>query len=693
MNHLIRKNKTWIVFSAIFFIIHTFVFASEAKKILTFDSLYSYERAVSVAISPGGSQLLITSQRSIIEENHSQTIFRLTDLQGKNERILNFGQMKAWNLKFIGDGQRIAFIAIAGKEAPQVFTIRLNTGEITQITHHSPGIRDFQWSPVDDGLVFVSPIYPENNTIEHYHAEKKRRSEQKHGGLLYNHLLFRPYNYWDNGEITHIYHQRFSDNKTTDVTPGPYFAPSSHLGGARDLELSPDGRVLAFTMNTDPVKAISTNNDVFTVSVDGTGLAKRSESPGNDNDPRFSPDGKYLLYLQMARAQYEADKKDIILLDLKTGVRQNLTASLDRSADWFMWSRNARLIWFTCMDQGLSALYQIEIKSGKLTKMLDNRYFSSVTADAEGKNFYLLTGDCDTPDEVYCWNAKTLALTPLTHFSQEFLAGFQTGRTETFWYNGERNDRVMGYITFPPNMETGRKYPMVMLFHGGPEGAWSGNFSNYGWNSHLMAANGYITVKINPHGSSSYGMAFQEALLGDWGGVDVEDVLTCLDYLKTVQPAIDMERVGALGRSYGGYLVNMLNGKTNRFKCFVSVDGILDQFVNYYATDELWFVESEFKGTPLTSPEIYKKSSPMTFAANFKTPALIIHGGRDFRVDLSQGVGMFTLLQRQGIPSQLLVFPDESHYFTRIQTWKYAYEVQFNWLARWLKEEGADAVK
>jgi len=501
---------------------------------------------------------------------------------------------------------------------------------------------------------------------------------------LYNTLLYRPYSHWDDNTISHIFFYSFKDQSVTDITPGKNNAPTSHLGG-NDVQFSADGKTIAFTMNTDPIKAISTNNDVFTVNINGKKRKQITTGKGNDANPRFSPDGKYLLYLEMASAQYEADQKDIILINLKSGERKNLTAKLDRTLRSVSWSTNSKYIYFSYGDSGYRILNKINVKTSKISKLLDGVVFYGAKIDSRENNAYMIKSDTDKPGEVFSYNIKKKSFKQLTNYSFEFVKKYSLGTTKVFWYKGGDGDQIQGFLTFPPNFDKTKKYPLIMIFHGGPEGAWNNAYSNYGGNVHLISTQGYIVAKINPHGSNSYGLAFQRRLLGDWGGIDVEDVLKGLDYLIKTYPAIDESRVAGMGRSYGGFLVNMLNGKTDRFKCFISVDGIFEHVMSYYTTDELWFPESEFKGTPETNPEIYKRSSPSTYVKKFKTPALIIHGGRDYRVDASQGFSMYTALVRKGIPAQLLFFPDEPHYFRKLETWRYNYEIRFKWLKRWLK--------
>lgn len=667
----------------VFFILFFNANKMSAQTPVTFDSLYSFKTVRGLQLSPNGKLLIYTTRKTDSNTSKSTSQIWIMDIYGKNKKQILKEKKSVWNLRWIEKGKKLAFVSGA-KQSTQVYTFTISTGDIKQITNYKYGISNFVWSPAGKGLAFTSRVYPENNSKEFFIKKKKQLKSVKHTGKLYETLLYRPYSKWDDGTVSHIFYYSFEDKSVIDVTPGKECAPASHLGG-NDVQFSADGITIAFTMNTDPVKAISTNNDIYTVSINGKNRKQITTGKGNDLDPRFSPDGKYLLYLEMANAQYEADQKNIILINLKNGRKKNLTSKLDRTLRSVTWLPNSKYIYFSYGDSGYRVLSKINVKTGKIYKLLDNVVFYGTAIDPGGKNAYMIKSYPDKPGEIFSFNIKKKSFKQLTDYSFEFTKKYTMGTNEVFWYKGGDGDQVQGFLTFPPNYDKSKKYPMVMIFHGGPEGAWNNAYSNYGGNAHLISNQGYIVAKINPHGSNSYGLAFQKRLLGSWGDIDVEDVIKGLDYLIKTYPEIDENKVAGMGRSYGGFLVNMLNGKTDRFKCFISVDGLFDQVMSYYTTDELWFPETEFKGTPLSNPEIYKKSSPVTYAKNFKTPALIIHGGRDYRVDPSQGFAMYTALLRQGIPAQLLFFPDEPHYFRKLETWRYNYEIRFKWLKKWLK--------
>ncbi len=653
------------------------------KKDFTFNSMYSFKSIGGLSLSPDGKRLLFSVRKRSAESNRSQSLVQITDLNGKNPVEITNNGRGIWNIQWIEGGKKLAFLSSA-KNGVQVFTRDLQTGRIAQITDYKTGIVNYVWSPTNKGLAFVTRVYPENNAPDYYISRKAREKKIKHTGKLYSTLLYRPYSVWDDGTVTHVFYMDFESKKVIDVTPGKYNAPAKFLGSGGDIAFSSDGKTLAYTMNKDKVQALSTNNDVFTVRLDGSGCKKISTSKGNDTRPLYSEDGKYMAYLEMIQPQHEADQKDVILINLKTKKRINLTKDLDRTISSFFFAHKSKYMYFSCGDSGYNSLYKVKLPGGKMEKILGDIAFSSVNIDKKGKNIYLVKSDSDTPGDLYCYNVKKKKFSQLTSYGSELTDNYKMGTTESFWFKGAYGDSVQGFVTFPYGYDRNKKYPLVMLFHGGPEGAWKDSYSDYGGNVHLISGQGYVVVKMNPHGSNTYGLKFQDAIHQKWGRVDVEDVNKCLDYLFKKYPFIDSSRVAAMGRSYGGFLCNYLNGVSDRFRCFVSTDGIFDNVMSYYSTDELWFMEREFGGTPTESPEVYRMSSPATFVKNFKTPTLVIHGGRDYRLDDSQGFAMYTALKRNGVPAQLLYFPDEPHYFRKTLNWKYVYKCKLEWLAKWL---------
>ena len=516
-----------------------------------------------------------------------------------------------------------------------------------------------------------------------------------------------------------------------DLTPGDYDAPVFSLGGQDNYAFSPDAQEICYTSNHDKVEATSTNNDLWIVPVNG-GAAKNitADNPASDSTPLYSPDGKYIAYRAQQRPGYESDRFRLMLYDRKTGKRTDLTsAAFDRWVGTFTWAPDSSHIYFVAEDKGESPVYSVSFTSNldsergydiaiHTTDVHITTLFGgfnddlAVTPDGKIVVFtrmfiespngifsaaFLRYGSYEVPvpksesvcvDPIHgCGNTtvKEPYGTQLTHLNDAALSEVSMSRLESFWFEGAKGDKVEGFLVKPPNFDATKKYPVKFLIHGGPQGAWGDDWS-YRWNPELFAANGYVVIMINFHGSTGYGQKFVESISGDWGGAPFEDLMKGLDYAEKTYPFIDKDRECALGASYGGYMANWVLGHTDRFKCIVSHDGMFNSVSAWGTTEELWFSNWEFKGTPYTNPEMYEKWSPRNAAKNFKTPTLVVHGQLDYRLDVSEGFQLFTTLQTMGVPSKMLYFPDEGHWVLKPQNSQLWWKTVSDWVDQWTKK-------
>jgi len=516
-----------------------------------------------------------------------------------------------------------------------------------------------------------------------------------------------------------------------DLTPGDYDAPPFSLGGQDDYAFSPDGQEICYTSNHEKVEATSTNNDLWIVPVNVAAAASAArpvaknitaDNPASDSTPLYSPDGKYIAYRAQQRPGYESDRFRLMLYDRKTGEKRNLTENFDRWVGSFAWI-NAHEIYLTAEDAGDSPIYwimpeiclegchPIKLVNGynddiafarqdethiTSTHLLNTVVFSQMSLQGPTGIFVADYGSCapgleKTNALLLGKSTEPLPLCSLpkarqlTHLNDSVLSQVAMSPLVSFWFEGAKGDKVQGFLVKPPNFDPTKKYPVKFLIHGGPEGAWGDDWS-YRWNPELFAANGYVVIMINFHGSTGYGQKFIDAINGDWGGAPFDDLMKGLDYAEKTFPYIDKDRECALGASFGGYMANWVLGHTDRFKCIVSHDGTFNNESDYGTTEELWFNEWEFKGTPWTNRELYRKWSPHLFAANFKTPTLVIHGQLDYRLDVSEGLQLFTTLQRLGVPSKMLYFPDEGHWVLKPQNAQLWYKTVNDWVDQWTKK-------
>jgi len=468
--------------------------------------------------------------------------------------------------------------------------------------------------------------------------------------------------------------------------------PQKPFGGAEDIAISPDSRTIVFSAkDVGREEAWSTNFDLFAVPVDGSAKPKKiTSNPAWDAQPVFSPDGKTLAYLAMSRVGYEADRYDIVLRDWQIGserkivLRTDESARGDRSAGELKWSGDGKEILCTADNLGQHSIFAVDAATGKSRVIIENGTTSSPQMLPGGGILFGLHSLLN-PLELYTASLSGRDVKRVTHMNDARVAAVKFGRPEQFTFKGAKGDTVYGYIVYPVDFDSSKKYPVAFLIHGGPQGSFGNDF-HYRWNPQAYAGAGYASVMVDFHGSTGYGQAFTDAINSDWGGAPYEDLMKGLDFALQKYQFLDGSRMAALGASYGGYMVNWIAGHTDRFKTLVCHDGNLDELTAYYDTEELWFPEWEHGGPAYANPTGYTKDSPLGFVQNWKTPMLVIHGGKDYRVVATQGLSTFTLLQRKGIPSKLLYFPDENHWVLKPQNSIQWHETVLDWLNQWLRQ-------
>jgi dipeptidyl aminopeptidase/acylaminoacyl peptidase len=589
------------------------------------------------------------------------------------------------------------------------------------------------WSPDGKNILFTSDVYPAcdggSDEISCNAKKMDEASKSKVKALIFDHLLYRHWNAYKEGKRSHLFVVEVPRNfavvthilaPSRDLAPGDYDAPVFSLGGQDNYSFSPDGQEICYTSNHDKNEAASTNNDLWIVPVNGgTGASPvqvlaqtkniTADNPASDSTPLYSPDGKYIAYRAQQRPGYESDRFRLMLYDRKTGEKKDLTKDFDHWVGTFTWAPDSKTIYFAAEHERHSLIYALGTLSAGSTLVSSARslvggFDDDVTVTPDGKKLVFTRMSLAAPNEIYAADAtadgcpaKTgfvdrgkegCSLTkdwPLTHVNANLLSQISISEVEPFWFKGAHGDDVEGSLVKPPTFDASKKYPVKFLIHGGPQGAWGDDWS-YRWNPELFAANGYVVIMINFHGSTGYGQKFIDAINGDWGGAPFEDLMKGLDYAEEHYGFIDKTRECALGASYGGYMANWILGHTDRFKCIVSHDGMFNTFSAWGTTEELWFNNWEFEGTPYTNHDVYNKWSPRNSSKNFKTPTLVIHGQRDYRLDVSEGLQLFTTLQMEGVPSKMLYFPDEGHWVLKPQNSRLWYETVNAWVDQWTKK-------
>ena len=629
--------------------------------------------------------------------------------------------------RFSPDGKRIVFTSKAG-EVPQVWITGFDPGPGTlsgpahPLTALSTGADGAIWSPDGNNVVFLSSVYPEAKDDAANKERDDALKKSKVKAQIFTRLFYRHWNAYTENKRSHLFvvsanadAQTPSDVPATprDLTPGDHDVPPFSLGGQDMYAVSPDGRELAYTSNIDEMEATSTNNEIFVVPLAGGTPEKISTSPGSDSTPLYSPDGKWIAWRSQARAGYESDKFTLLIYDRATGQLHDATPQFDRGVDSIAWAADSKAMFFTAEDYGQSPIYVVSTAAdAPPPRMVVKAQTGDLAVSPDGKTLFFSRSAVTGPSEIAKaaitdWQTLETQLeqlyaqeqqkqsklkirdelqfpvTPVTHVNDTLLAQLDLPPLESFAFAGAEGAMVQGFLLKPPGFDADKKYPVKFLIHGGPQGAWGDSWS-YRWNPELFAATGnYVVVMINPHGSTGYGQAFTDGVNGDWGGKPYVDLMKGLDYVEATYPFIDKNRVAALGASYGGYMINWILGHTDRFKCLVSHDGLFNAVAAYGATEELWFNEWEYRGTPWDNPETYQRWSPDQFAKNFKTPTLVIHGQLDYRLDVSQGFALFTTLQRLHVPSEMLYFPDEGHWVLKPQNSQLWNQTVNAWVDQW----------
>jgi dipeptidyl aminopeptidase/acylaminoacyl peptidase len=514
-----------------------------------------------------------------------------------------------------------------------------------------------------------------------------------HGhGVLYDRIFARHWDTWSEGRRSHLFAIALDEAGLANGTPVNLTAgidgdvPNKPFGSREDYAVSADGREVAFSVRALPVgEPWSTNFDIYTVAAGGgTPRNLTADNAAWDGKPAFSPDGSVLAYAAMDRPGFEADRFHLVLLNLHTGVKRPLTQNWDRSIRSFAWSRDGKMLFATADHLGQHPLWAIDTNTGRA---------SAITGAGEVEAFSVgpqkiiyAQSNLANPAELYSVGFSGGKPLQLTRQDQVALAGRALGEYEQFSFAGWNNDNVFGYLVKPPNFRPDQKYPVAFIVHGGPQGS-MGNIWHWRWNAQAFAGAGYGVVMIDFHGSTGYGQAFTDSISGDWGGKPLEDLKLGLAAALKQYTWLDGDRMCALGGSYGGYMMNWIAGQwPDRFKCLVTHDGIFDNRSMYYSTEELWFPEWENGGPEYLNPAGYAKHNPIDFVAKWKTPTLVIHGQLDYRVPYEQGLAAFTALQRLGVPSELLYFPDENHWVLKPANSIQWYETTLAWMNRWTRQ-------
>jgi len=649
--------------------------------------MLAMSRISDAQVSPDGKWIVSTVRETDLEANCGRNDLWIVAGDGSGLRRLTSHPQSDTNPRWSPDGRTVWFISNRSGSS-QVWRISIDGGEAEQVTHEPLDVGNLVVSANGRYIAYTMEVFPDCKTPQETCDRVEQQGKDKASGRIYEQLFVRHWDTWEDGRRSHLFVRPVAGGDAADVMSGMSAdTPSVPFGGSEEIAFTPDGKEVVFSAREGgSSEAQSTDFDLYLAPADGSKppACITEDNEAWDTQPVFSPDGKTLAYLAMSRPGYEADRFRIVLRDWPAGARRVLTEGWDRSPSSIAWSSDGRAIYAIAPDTGQESLFSIDAKSGKVRTIVREGTVHGLSVSGDRIVYGL--SNLRSPAELYCVQADGSGLRQLTRINAEKVAAARMADCEQFSFRGWNDETVYGYVVKPVDFDAAKKYPVAFLIHGGPQGSF-GNVFHYRWNAQTYAGAGYAVVMVDFHGSTGYGQAFCDAIRGDWGGKPLEDLQKGLAVALERYPWMDGDRVGGLGASYGGYMVNWIAGRwPDRFRCLVNHDGSLDERMSYFDTEELWFPEWDHRGTPWDNPAGYEDQNPLRFVGNWKTPMLVIHGGQDFRVPLTQGLGTFTALQRRGIPSKLLYFPDECHWVLKPHNSILWHQTVIAWLDQWLKK-------
>ncbi|MGK2855572.1 MAG: prolyl oligopeptidase family serine peptidase [Thermoanaerobaculia bacterium] len=637
-------------------------FAAETHPFGVHD-IWAMKRVSDPQLSPDGKSVLFTLRTNDLKANKGLNDLWVVGSDGTAPRRLTSHPAADTGGRWSPDGKSIWFVS-SRSGSSQIWKMPIDGGEAVQVTSLPLDASNVVASPDGQSIAFSAEVFP-GMSIEETAKKLADRAASKATGRIYDSLFFRHWDTWMDGRRSHIFVMQAGGGAPVDVMKAmDADAPSKPFGGAEEFTFTPDGKSIVFSArDAGREEAWSTNFDLFVAPIDGSAAPKNltAENKAWDTRPVFSKDGKQLAYLAMARPDFEADRFALMVRSWPDGKAREIAPSWDRSADGIVWSADGKTIYTVATNVGHQSIFAIDVASGKATTVVKEGWVNSI-AGLAGNRLVFGMDHLKSPVEIYSTTIDGKTVKQLTSVNAAEIAAARWGETEQFSFKGAHGDTVYAWIVKPVDFDPAKKYPLAFMIHGGPQGSMSNHF-HYRWNPQFYAGAGYVAVMVDFHGSTGYGQAFTDAIRGDWGGAPLEDLQKGFDAAVAKYPFINPDRAVALGASYGGYMINWIAGQwPDRFRALVSHDGNLDERFAYFDTEELWFPEWEHHGTPWENPSAYAKHNPIDHVAKWKTPMMVIHGGQDFRVVETQGMATFTTLQRRGIPSRFLYFPDENHW-------------------------------
>ena len=667
---------------------------AEAPHPFSVHDMLAMDRLGDPQISPDGKSVVFTLRSTDLEANRGLTDLWIMDVDGANVRRLTADPAGDWNPRYAPCGHVLFLSTRSGSS--QVWYIDPAGGEAQQLTELLLDVSNLEVAPQLESIVFTMDVYPGMSVAETVDRDEELAAA-KTTGMIYDELMFRHWDHWEDGKRSHIFRRGIFDLEADpiDMTPGlDADTPTHPWGGSEEYAVSADGSVLLFTAKVLPGSepAWSTDYDLYSVPTDGSGAwtCLTEDNQAWDTTPTFSPKGDALAWMAMARAGFEADRFAIKVSGWPNGATRTLDLIYDGlklSPRGLLWSADAKTLYCTADYLGQNAVFAIGVDDGRVKMLV--RDGNNGSLQLAGKKLLYMKNHLRSPNEIYSVGLDGKGEKRLTHINDAKLAATRMGEPDQFSFQGWNGEKVYAYVVKPYDWTpeaaaSGKTWPVAFLVHGGPQGSFGNDF-HYRWNPQAYVGAGFTTVAVDFHGSTGYGQEFTDAISGHWGDRPLEDLEKGLDAALVRYGWMDGRRVVAAGASYGGYMINWMHGQPfgKRFKAFVCHDGNLDERMAYYDTEELWFPEWEHGGRPWDQDAGYQTHNPADYVQNWHVPTLVVHGGLDYRVVDTQGLSTFTALRRMGVPARLLYYPDENHWVLQPNNSIQWHNEVMDWLTRW----------
>jgi dipeptidyl aminopeptidase/acylaminoacyl peptidase len=657
---------------------------AQAARQFTVEELLKVRRVGDPQLSPDGRRVAFTIGDVNWDANKVITQIYVMAIDGGSMKQLTNGASSATAPRWSPDGKKIAYV-----NGGQIWQMESDGDNKDQITKISTSATAPVWSPDGKWLAFTSDVYADCNDDECNKRKDEAAETSKVKAHVTTRLLFRHWDEWRDVKRTHVFVVSSKGGAARDLTPGDFDSPPYAAASGVDYAFSPDSTELAYVRNPDKVEAISTNSDIYTVPLSGgSGKNITVRNRGYDVSPIYTRDGRYIIYRSQATAGFEADRWRLMSYNRATGVSVEVVKKFDLQVEEAVVSPDGNYLYFIAGERGHLPIFRVPLGSAEPQKMVPNVSASGLQITPDGRSLIFANSSIAMPAEIYRADINEGTVNPLTSVNRASMAQFNLRKAEEVEWTGALGKKIHGFIIKPADFDPNKKYPLAVIIHGGPQSAFNDSWG-YRWNPQVWANHGYIAFMPNPRGSTGYGQQFVNEISGDWGGKAYVDIMNGVADVLRRNTFIDRNRIGAAGASYGGYMINWIEGHNNdprfNFKVLVSHDGVYNIESMYGATEELWFTDWEFKGTPWTNPMMYARWSPNKFVKNFKTPILVIHSELDYRVPFGEGLQLFTAVQRMGIDSKLLMFPDEGHWVLKPQNSQLWYHTVLDWMDKYLK--------